>query len=153
MLHPPSMLWRFTSARLRGEVDRAKRGPVTYYSKAPPLRAGRPRLVSMSPERLSILYVSQMPASPPRFGARARVDGLMTRLSRRHDLTAEMLVNNEFEPGMPPGHAGLIAARWRWSPTPTFGKASPSDCCSSSPGLDPEPRAAGGRGARRCGGP
>jgi polysaccharide biosynthesis protein PslH len=52
---------------------------------------------SMSPERLSILYVSQMPASPPRFGAQARVHGLMTELAHRHDLTAVMLVDNEFD--------------------------------------------------------
>jgi hypothetical protein len=32
----------------------------------------------MSPERLNILFVSHMPASPPRFGAKARVHGLMT---------------------------------------------------------------------------
>jgi glycosyltransferase involved in cell wall biosynthesis len=50
----------------------------------------------MSPERLSILYVSHMPASPPRFGAQARVHGLMTQLARRHDLTAVMLVDDEF---------------------------------------------------------
>jgi polysaccharide biosynthesis protein PslH len=51
----------------------------------------------MSPDRLSILFVSQMPASPPRFGAQARVHGLMTQLARRHDLTAIMLVENEFD--------------------------------------------------------
>ncbi len=51
----------------------------------------------MSQERLSILYVSQMPASPPRFGAQARVHGLMTELARRHDLTAVMLVDDEFD--------------------------------------------------------
>src|SRR6266404_4419730 len=62
-----------------------------------PLRAGRPRFGSMSPERLNILYVSQMPASPPRFGAQARMHGLMTQLARRHDLTAAMLVDNEFD--------------------------------------------------------
>jgi len=50
----------------------------------------------MSPERLSILYVSHMPASPPRFGAQARVHGLMTQLARRHDLTAVMLLDDEF---------------------------------------------------------
>src|SRR5215467_9981549 len=49
----------------------------------------------MSP--LSILYVSQMPASPPRFGAQARVHGLMTQLARRHELTAVMLVDQEFD--------------------------------------------------------
>ncbi len=51
----------------------------------------------MSPERLNILYVSQMPASPPRFGAQARIHGLMTQLARRHDLTAAMLVDDEFD--------------------------------------------------------
>jgi polysaccharide biosynthesis protein PslH len=51
----------------------------------------------MSPERLSILCVSQMPASPPRFGAQARVHGLMTQLGRRHDLTAVMLIDDQFD--------------------------------------------------------
>jgi glycosyltransferase involved in cell wall biosynthesis len=52
---------------------------------------------SMSPERLNILYVSQMPASPPRSGAQARVHGLMTQLARRHDLTAAIVVDEEFD--------------------------------------------------------
>lgn len=51
----------------------------------------------MTPQRLNILCVSQMPASPPRFGAQARVHGLMTQLARRHDLTAVMLVDEEFD--------------------------------------------------------
>ena len=51
----------------------------------------------MSRERLDILYVSQMPASPPRFGAQARIHGLMTQLARRHNLTAAMLVDDEFD--------------------------------------------------------
>jgi glycosyltransferase involved in cell wall biosynthesis len=51
----------------------------------------------MSPKRLNILYVSHMPASPPRFGAQARVHGLMTQLAQRHDLTAVMLINDEFD--------------------------------------------------------
>jgi len=51
----------------------------------------------MTTERLNILYVSQMPASPPRFGAQARIHGLMTELARRHDLTAVMLVDDEFD--------------------------------------------------------
>ena len=38
-----------------------------------------------------------MPASPPRFGAQARVHGLMTLLARSHDLTAVMLVDDEFD--------------------------------------------------------
>jgi polysaccharide biosynthesis protein PslH len=51
----------------------------------------------MSLGRLNILYVSQMPASPPRFGAQVRVHGLMTQLARRHDVTAAMLVDEEFD--------------------------------------------------------
>lgn len=51
----------------------------------------------MTPERLNILWVSQMPASPPRFGAQARIHGLMTQLARRHDLSAVMLVDDEFD--------------------------------------------------------
>jgi polysaccharide biosynthesis protein PslH len=51
----------------------------------------------MSPERLSILFVSQTPASPPRFGAQARMHGLMTELAQRHDLTAVTLVDDEFD--------------------------------------------------------
>ena len=51
----------------------------------------------MTPERLSILYVSQMPPSPPRFGAQARMHGLMTSLARRHDITAVSLVEQEFD--------------------------------------------------------
>src|SRR5437016_14379677 len=64
-----------------------------------PLHRSMPggRVGSMSPERLSILCVSQMPASPPRFGAQARMHGLMTQLARHHDLTAVMLVDDEFD--------------------------------------------------------
>jgi polysaccharide biosynthesis protein PslH len=52
---------------------------------------------SMIPQRLKILFVSQMPASPARFGAQARMHGLMTELARHHDLTAVMLVDEEFD--------------------------------------------------------
>ena len=53
----------------------------------------------MNPERLNILYVSHMPASPPRIGAQARIHGLMTQLARRHDLTAVMLIDGEADAG------------------------------------------------------
>lgn len=52
----------------------------------------------MNQERLRILFLSQMPASPPRFGAQARMHGLMTELAQRHDLTAAMLIDDEFDP-------------------------------------------------------
>src|SRR5262245_18674213 len=51
----------------------------------------------MIPERLKILFTSQMPASPPRCGAQARMHGLMTELARRHDVSAVMLVDDEFD--------------------------------------------------------
>src|SRR5262249_34060082 len=67
--------------------------------------AGNPRVLYLAPaeaggrrpDRLSILYVSPMPPSPPRFGAQARMNGLMTSLARRHDLTAISLVDQNFD--------------------------------------------------------
>src|SRR5262249_38475751 len=50
----------------------------------------------MTRECLSILHVSPVPASPPRFGAQARIHGLMTQLARRHHLTAAMLIDDQF---------------------------------------------------------
>ncbi|MGJ5203835.1 glycosyltransferase family 4 protein [Bradyrhizobium sp. HKCCYLR20261] len=47
--------------------------------------------------RLRILSVSHMPPSPPRFGAQARMHGLMTELARRHDITAVALVDDAFD--------------------------------------------------------
>jgi polysaccharide biosynthesis protein PslH len=51
----------------------------------------------MIPERLSILYVAHMPPSPPRFGAQARIHGLITQLALRHEVTAAVLVDDEFD--------------------------------------------------------
>src|SRR5262245_24631345 len=87
----------------RTEVDKGTRVSMAVSSRgvccrtAPPLSAERAKFGSMSPKRLSILYISHMPASPPRFGAQARVHGLMTQLAQRHDLTAVMLVDDEFD--------------------------------------------------------
>ena len=60
-------------------------------------RAGRSKSGSIARVRLNILYVSQIPASPPRFGAQARMHGLMSELGRRHDLTAVMLIDDGFD--------------------------------------------------------
>jgi hypothetical protein len=63
-----------------------------------PLHAGRPNIwIRELRTPHYILYVSQMPASPPRFGAQARMHGLITQLAQRHDLTAAMLVDDEFD--------------------------------------------------------
>src|ERR1700755_3364549 len=51
----------------------------------------------MSRERLKILWFSPIPPSPPRFGAQARVHGLMTELARRHEVTSAVLVDDEFD--------------------------------------------------------
>jgi glycosyltransferase involved in cell wall biosynthesis len=45
-----------------------------------------------SPERLELLYVTLFPASPARYGAQRRIQGIMESLSRRHDVTAISLV-------------------------------------------------------------
>ncbi|HEY1418020.1 MAG TPA: hypothetical protein VGF41_08940, partial [Myxococcaceae bacterium] len=51
----------------------------------------------MRSPRLSILCLSQLPPSPPRFGAQARMHGLWTALARRHDLTSVALADEEFD--------------------------------------------------------
>ena len=38
-------------------------------------------------DRLAILFVSQVPPSPPGFGAQVRINGLMTALAQRHDVS------------------------------------------------------------------
>jgi glycosyltransferase involved in cell wall biosynthesis len=47
--------------------------------------------------QLRILHLSQMPASPPRFGAQARMHGLLTEMARRAEVTAVSLVDPEFD--------------------------------------------------------
>ena len=53
--------------------------------------------VPMRSERLSLLCLSQMPPSPPRFGAQARMHGLWTALARHHDVTTVALADAEFD--------------------------------------------------------
>ena len=50
-----------------------------------------------SPEGLRILYVSQVPPSPPRFGAQARMHGLLTNLARNHEISSISLVDQDFD--------------------------------------------------------
>ncbi|CCD95001.1 putative glycosyltransferase (group 1) [Bradyrhizobium sp. ORS 375] len=66
---------------------------------APPAQgpAWRVSAGAVSARRLNILNVSHMPASPPRFGAQARMHGLMTQLAHRHDVTAVSLVDEGFD--------------------------------------------------------
>ena len=50
-------------------------------------------------ERLSVLLVSPMAPSPPRFGAQARTHGLLNNLATRHDFTAIVLHDDDETPG------------------------------------------------------
>ena len=49
-------------------------------------------------ERLSVLFVSPMAPSPPRFGAQARTHGLLTHLAQDHDVTALVLHDDDATP-------------------------------------------------------
>ncbi len=60
-----------------------------------PRRAEVPEL--MTPERLSILCVSPLPPSPPRFGSQARMHGVMTHLARHHDVSAISVIDGGFD--------------------------------------------------------
>ena len=51
----------------------------------------------MRSARLSILCLSQLPPSPPRFGAQARMHGLWSALARQHDLTSVALADADFD--------------------------------------------------------
>ncbi len=51
----------------------------------------------MNRERLSILYLAPFPPSPPRFGAQARMHGLVTALARRHDITLVSLLDEQVD--------------------------------------------------------
>jgi glycosyltransferase involved in cell wall biosynthesis len=49
-------------------------------------------------ERLSVLVVSPMAPSPPRFGAQARTHGLLSNLAKNHDVTAVVLHDDDATP-------------------------------------------------------
>jgi glycosyltransferase involved in cell wall biosynthesis len=55
----------------------------------------------MARARLSILFLTQFPPSPPRFGAQARIHGLMTALAERHEVSAVSVAEAaEVEPSL-----------------------------------------------------
>ena len=54
----------------------------------------------MDSSRLSVLLVSPMAPSPPRFGAQARTHGLLTYLAKDHDLTALVLHDDDETPAL-----------------------------------------------------
>jgi glycosyltransferase involved in cell wall biosynthesis len=49
------------------------------------------------PARLRVLYVTQVPPSPPRYGAQVRIHGLMTALAERHEVSAVCCAASEVE--------------------------------------------------------
>jgi glycosyltransferase involved in cell wall biosynthesis len=49
------------------------------------------------PERLELLFVTLYPASPARYGAQRRIQGLMEAMSRRHGVTAISLVTPDVD--------------------------------------------------------
>jgi glycosyltransferase involved in cell wall biosynthesis len=75
----------------------ADAGNIIAYGHTDRSHRGVAQTKTMSPKRLNILCVSPMPASPPRSGAQALAHGLMTQLARRHDLTAAIVVDEEFD--------------------------------------------------------
>jgi glycosyltransferase involved in cell wall biosynthesis len=48
-------------------------------------------------ERLQLLYLSQFPPSPPSYGAQRRIQGLLSALSSRHDVTAVALISPDLD--------------------------------------------------------
>ena len=54
----------------------------------------------MESSRLSVLLVSPMAPSPPRFGAQARTHGLLSYLGKDHDLTALVLHDDDETPAV-----------------------------------------------------
>jgi glycosyltransferase involved in cell wall biosynthesis len=50
-------------------------------------------------DRLQLLYVTLFPASPPRFGAQRRLQGLMAGLARRNDVTAVSFLAPDLDAG------------------------------------------------------
>ena len=79
------------------ESDLPEDGMTISYRRTNRIRREPARIEPAGPKRLDILYISQMPPSPPRSGAQARVHGLMTQLAQRHDLTAAIVVDDEFD--------------------------------------------------------
>ncbi len=55
------------------------------------------KLRDMGTRRLRVLFLSQLPPSPPRFGAQARMHGLLSEVAQRHDVTAVSLFDESFD--------------------------------------------------------
>lgn len=52
----------------------------------------------MDRDRLNLLFLSPFPPSPPTFGAQRRVQGLMSALARRHEVTGVAVVTTDYDP-------------------------------------------------------
>lgn len=113
-------------------------------------RAGRPGAGFMSSQRLNILCVCQMPASPPRFGAQVRTHALMPQLARHHELTAVMLVHEEFDIEECRRAMQVYCREVDWSTTAPVGKVLPNGCCNSGPWPPPGASTGCGSQCQRC---
>ena len=51
----------------------------------------------MDRDRLNLLFLSQFPPGPPTFGPQRRVQGLMSALARRHEITGISLITAEYD--------------------------------------------------------
>jgi len=51
----------------------------------------------MDRDRLNLLFLSQFPPGPPTFGRKRRVQGLMSALARRHEITGISLITAEYD--------------------------------------------------------
>src|SRR5947199_92388 len=54
-------------------------------------------VLAMRRERLDLLYVTLFPASPARYGAQRRLEGVMASLARRHSVTAVSLITPDLD--------------------------------------------------------
>src|SRR6187551_2750566 len=52
---------------------------------------------SIMRKRLDVLYVTLFPASPARYGAQRRLQGIMESLARRHSITAVSLITPDLD--------------------------------------------------------
>ena len=76
--------------------------------------------------------------------------GLMTELARRHDLTAVMLVDDEFDVEECRRAMQAYCREVVLVQTPTVATASPSGCCSSGPWSPPGASSGCGSRCQRC---
>ena len=91
-------------------------------------------------------------ASEPsaRFGAQVRTHALMPQLARHHELTAVMLVHEEFDIEECRRAMQVYCREVDWSTTAPVGKVLPNGCCNSGPWPPPGASTGCGSQCQRC---